>query len=78
MVASLDEPFLASNENVRLASIIEASRPNKSRIIAPGMNEYILSIDDVLSNFRSDVGETDKLDAVVQQSSSDEWNTASS
>ena len=78
MVASLDEPFLVSNGNVRSASIIGASRPDQSRIIAPGMNKYILSIDDVRSTVRSDVGESDKLDAAVQQSSSDEWNTASS
>ena len=45
MVASLDEPCLASNGNVRSASIIEASRPDYSRIIAPGMNEDILSRD---------------------------------
>ena len=49
MVAYLDEPFLASDGNVRSASIIGASRPDKSRIIAPGMNEDILSRDDVRS-----------------------------
>ena len=78
MVASLDEPFLESNGNVRSASIIGASRPDQSRIIAPGMNKYISSRDDVRSTVRSDVGKADKLDASVQQSSSDEWNTASS
>ena len=71
MVASLDEPFLASNGNVRSASIIGASRPNQIRIIAPGMNEDILSRDDVLSTVRSDVGEANKLDAAVQRSLSD-------
>ena len=50
MVASLDEPFLESNGNVRLASIIGASRPNQSRIIAPGMNEDISIRDNVRSN----------------------------
>ena len=35
MVASLDEPFLSSNGNVRSASIIGASRPDQSRINAP-------------------------------------------
>ena len=49
MVAPLDEPFLASDGNVRSASIIGASRPNQSRIITPGMNEYISSINDVRS-----------------------------
>ena len=41
MVATLNEPFLASNGNVRSASIIGSSRPDQSRLIAPGMNEYI-------------------------------------
>ena len=44
MVASLDEPFLASNGNVRSASIIGASRLDKSRIISPGMNKDISSL----------------------------------
>ena len=47
MVETLDEPFLESDGDVRLASIIGASRPNQSRIIAPGMNEDISSRDDV-------------------------------
>ena len=78
MVAPLDEPFLASNGNVRLASMIGESRTDKSRIIAPGMNKDISSRDDVRSTVRSDVGKPDKLDAAVQQSLSDEWNTESS
>ena len=49
MVAPLDEPFLASNGNVRSASIIGASRPDQGRIIATGMNEDISSRDDVQS-----------------------------
>ena len=49
MVSYLDEPFLASNENVRSASIIGASRPEQSRIITPGTNEDIPSRDDVQS-----------------------------
>ena len=76
MVAPLDEPFLASNGNVRSASIIGSSRPDKSRIIAPGMNEDISSRYDVRSTVRSDVGEADKLDAAVQKYLSDEWNKA--
>ena len=47
MVASLVESLLASNRNVRSGSIIGASRPNQSRICAPGMNEDISSRDDV-------------------------------
>ena len=78
MVASLDETFLASNGNVRSASIIGASRPDQSRIISPRMNEDILSRDDVRSTVRSNVGKADKLDATVQQSLSDEWNAAPS
>ena len=66
MVASLDEPFLVSNGNVRSASIIGASRPNQSRIISPGTNKYILIKDDVRSTVRSDVGKADKLDAAIQ------------
>ena len=78
MVAPLDEPFLASNGNVRSASIIGASWPDQSRIIVPGINVDIYSRDDVRSTARSDVGEADKLDTSVQRYSSDEWNTESS
>ena len=46
-------------------------------IISPGMNEDIFSRDDVWSTVRNDVGEADKLNAAVQKSSFDEWNTAS-
>ena len=78
MFTSLVKPFLASNGNVRSASIFGAIRSDQSRIIAPGMDEDILSRDDVRSTVRSDIGEADKLDAAVQQSSSDEWNAAPS
>ena len=78
MVVPLDEPFLASNGNVRSASVIGASRPDQSRIFAPGMNEDISNRDDVRSTVRNDVDEADKLDAAIQQYSTDEWNTASS
>ena len=77
MVVPLNEPFLASDEEVRSTSIIGASRPDQSRIIAPGVNEDISSRDDVRSTVRSDVGKAEKLNAAVQKSSSDEWNTAS-
>ena len=49
MVAPLDEPFLESNGKVRSESIIGSSRPDQSRIIAPGMNEDISSRDIVQS-----------------------------
>ena len=42
------------------------------------MNEDIYSRDDVRSTVRNDVDEADKLDATVEGSSTDEWNTASS
>ena len=76
MVAPLNEPFLASDGDVLSASIIGASRPDQSRIIAPGTNKDISSRDDVRSTVRSDVGEADKLDAVVQRSLCDKWNAA--
>ena len=63
---------------VRSAIIIGASRPDQSRIIAPGMNKDISSRDYVLSTVRSDVGEADKLDADVQISLSNEWNATPS
>ena len=63
MIAPLNEPFLASDGDISLASIIGASIPDQNRIIAPGMNEYISSIYDVRSTFRNDVGEANKLDA---------------
>ena len=40
------------------------------------MNRDISSRDDVRSTVLSDVGGADKLDAAVQQSSSDKWNAA--
>ena len=76
MVAPLNEPFLESDRDVRSAIIIGASRPNQSRIISTGMNKDISSRDDVQSAVRSDVGEADKLDTAVQQSSSNKWNAA--
>ena len=47
MVASLVKPFLTSNGDILSASIIGASRPDQSSIIAPGMNEDISGRDDV-------------------------------
>ena len=78
MVTSLVESLLASNRNVRSASIIGASQPDQSGIFVSGMNEYIYSRDDVRSTVRNDVGKADKLDATVEGSLTDEWNTASS
>ena len=42
------------------------------------MHEDISGRDDVRSTVRNDVGEADKLNATVDGSSTDEWNTASS
>ena len=78
MVTSLVESFPASNGNVRQASIIGASRPDQSRIIATGINKDISSRDDVQSTVHNDVGKANKLDTTVERSSTDEWNTASS
>ena len=78
MVAPLNEPFLASYGDILSASIIGASRPDQSRIIAPGMNGDILSRDDVRSTVQNDVGEAGKLDATFQKSFSNEWNAAPS
>ena len=69
MVTSLVESLLASNGNVLSTSILGASCPDQSMIFTPGMNKDISSRDDVGSTVRNDV---------VEGSSSDEWNTASS
>ena len=47
MITPLTEPFLTSDGDIRLTSVIVASRPNDSRIIAPSMNGDISSRDDV-------------------------------
>ena len=78
MIKPLTEPFLTSDGDVRSKSVIGASRPDHSRIIAPFMNKDILSRDDVRSTFRSGVGEADKLDTAIQRSLSDKWNAAPS
>ena len=55
MVAPLNEPpFLSGDGDVRSTSIIGTSRSDQSRIVAPGMNEDILSRNDVRSNVRSE------------------------
>ena len=46
MVAPLIESFLESDGDVRSKNIVGASRPNQSRIVAPGINKDILSRDD--------------------------------
>ena len=76
MITPLTGPFLTSDRDVRSTSVIGASRPDHSRIVAPFMNEYISSRDDVLSTVRSDIGKAEKLDTAVQRSSTDKRNTA--
>ena len=78
MVTSLVESLLASNGNIRSSIIIGESRPDQSRIFAPGMNEDIYSRYDVRSTIRNEVGKADKLDATVERYLTNEWNTASS
>ena len=78
IVEPLIEPFLTSDGDVRSTSVIQASRPDHSTIVAPGINKDISSRDDVRSTVQSDVGEADKLDTAVQQSLSDKWNVAPS
>ena len=46
MITPLTEPFLNSDGDVHSTSVIRASRPDHSRIIAPFTNKDILSTDD--------------------------------
>ena len=77
MIAPLTEPFLTSNRDIRVASVIGDSMPESGRIDTPFVNKKIWSRDDAFS-VRSDFGELDKLDTDVQRSSTDERNTTSS
>ena len=78
MITPLTEPFLTSDRDVRSTSVIGASRPDHSSIVAPFMNGDISSRDDVLSTVRSDIGKAEKLDTAVQHSSTDKRNMAPS
>ena len=78
MIAPLTEPFLTSDRDVRMTSVIGSSRPNHSRIGTPFIKKDISSGDYVLSTVQSDISEADKLDTAVQQSSTDKRNTAPS
>ena len=59
-----------------MASDIRNSRIDHGRIGTPIVNKNIWSVDDNF-NVRSDVGEVDKLDTIVQRSPTNERNTAS-
>ena len=76
VIASQDESTLSSNRILRTSSDIGNSRIYYGRIGTPIVNETIWSVND---NFivRSDVGEADKLDTVVQRSLTNERNTES-
>ena len=54
VIATLTEPFLTSDRDVRTTSVIGYSRPNHIRICTPFMNKDIWSRYDVLSTVRSD------------------------
>ena len=47
MITPLTEPFLTSDGDVRSTIVIGANSPDHIRIVAPFMNEDILSRDDV-------------------------------
>ena len=78
MITLLTEPFLTSDRDLRSTSVIGASRPDHSRIVAPFMFGDISSRDDVLSAVWSDIGKADKLDTAAQRSSTNKRNTSPS
>ena len=75
VIAPLKKPFLTCDRVARAWSKIRDSRPEHSWIGTKFLNKHIWSGNDTFS-VRSDVGELDKLDTAVQQSSTDERNTA--
>ena len=72
------ESFLTHNGHIRTAGIIGTSRPNHSRILPPGMNEDILSGNNVQTTVRSDVQIANELDTTVKGFTTDKRNTESS
>ena len=78
MLTSLVEAILARNQNIGTTSILGSSRPNNSRIFAPGMHEDISGRDNVRSTARNDVREADKINTTVDGPTTDKRNTASS
>ena len=76
LIAPFTEHFLTIDRDVLRTSVIGESRPNHSGIGTPFMNKDISSGDDTLITVRSDIGEAEKLDTAVQQSLTDERNTA--
>ena len=76
VIASQDEYTLSSNRILRMSSDIGNSRIDHGRIGTPIVNKKIWSVNGNF-NVRSDVGETEKLDTIVQRSPTNEWNTSS-
>ena len=72
------EAFLTLNGHIRTTGILGTSRPDHSRILTPGMNEDILSGNNVTTTVQSDVRVMEKLDTAVEAFTSDERTTESS
>ena len=72
------EAFLTRNGHICKAGIIGTSMPNHSRSLSPGMNEDILSGNNVRTTVRSDVRIADKLNTTVKAFTTDKRNTESS
>ena len=66
MFAPFVEAFLTRNGHIRTTGIIGTSRPDHSRILTQGMNEDILSENNVTTNVRSDIRVMEKLDTTVE------------
>ena len=71
------ETLLTRYGHIRTAGIIGTSKPNHSRILSPGMNEDILSGNNVRTTVRNDVQIADKLDTTVEAFTTNKRNTES-
>ena len=78
MFAPFVEAFLTRNGHIRTTGINGTSRPNHSRILTPGMNEDILSGNNVTTTVRSDFRVMENLETTVEAFTSNERNTESS
>ena len=76
VIASQPESLLSCDRSIRTLSEIVDSRPDHGRIGTQFLNEKIWSEDENFS-VRSDIIEANKIDTSVQQSSTNERNTAS-
>ena len=75
VIASQDESTLSINRILRASSDIGNSKIHYGRFGTPILNENIWSVNDNF-NIRSDVGEANKLDTIVQRSPTSKRNTA--